>query len=141
MCLYTGHIMSCQCCKIIETGVSSTSIYLDGLGYAIADINSQAPVHVLIVPPRLTDSDRKNSPMLGHLLSVAAEVARTKRLTDGYRIVVNTGLEGGQTADSLHMHLLGGRQIEDSFPASSPAQWTIDIAEETDAAEVHALVA
>jgi histidine triad (HIT) family protein len=142
---YTGHIMSCQCCKIIEASIPSTAIYSDGPGYAFADINPQAPVHVLIVPreqiPRLIDSDKKNFPMLGHLLSAAAEIARAKKITDGYRIVVNAGEQSGQTADTFHLHLLGGRQIEDSFPASAPAQLTIDIAEESKAAESRALVA
>jgi histidine triad (HIT) family protein len=70
-------------------------------------------VHVLIVPRQhigsLNDTDMRNSALLGHLLSTAAEIARIKQLDDGYRIVVNTGHDGGQTVDHLHLHLLGGR--------------------------------
>jgi histidine triad (HIT) family protein len=107
--------MSCLFCKIIEGKIPSTAVYQDELGYAFADIHPQAPVHVLIVPREhigsLTDTDGKNSALLGHLLLAAAEIARSKGLAKGYRIVVNTGEEGGQTVEHLHLHLLGGRQL------------------------------
>ncbi|MGA2169428.1 MAG: histidine triad nucleotide-binding protein [Terracidiphilus sp.] len=107
--------MSCLFCKIVEGDIPSTAIFEDELGYAFADIRPQAPVHVLIVPrehiPSLIDADKSNEALLGHLLWAAAEIARTKGLDDGYRIVVNTGDKGGQTIDHLHLHLLGGRQM------------------------------
>jgi len=59
----------------------------------------------------MTDTNQSNRALLGHLLWAAAEIARTKGLDDGYRIVVNTGDKGGQTIDHLHLHLLGGRQM------------------------------
>lgn len=111
--VYTGLAMSCLFCKIIEGSIPSTPVFQDELGYAFADIRPQAPVHVLIVPRQhigsLNDTDMRNSALLGHLLSTAAEIARIKQLDDGYRIVVNTGHDGGQTVDHLHLHLLGGR--------------------------------
>ena len=61
--------------------------------------------------PSMTDTNQSNRALLGHLLWAAAEIARTKGLDDGYRIVVNTGDKGGQTIDHLHLHLLGGRQM------------------------------
>jgi histidine triad (HIT) family protein len=107
--------MSCLFCKIIEGKIPSTSVFQDDLGYAFADINPQAPVHVLIVPREhissLSETDDRKNALLGHLLLAAAEIARTKGLGKGYRIVVNTGEEGGQTVDHLHLHLLGGRQM------------------------------
>ncbi|MGD0902979.1 MAG: histidine triad nucleotide-binding protein [Terracidiphilus sp.] len=107
--------MSCLFCKIIERTVPSTPVFQDDLGYAFADIHPQAPVHVLIVPREhigsLSETGRKDSALLGHLLSAAAEIAREKQLDGGYRIVVNTGQDGGQTVDHLHLHLLGGRQF------------------------------
>jgi histidine triad (HIT) family protein len=107
--------MSCLFCKIIEGKIPSTSVFQDDLGYAFADINPQAPVHVLIVPREhissLSETDERKNALLGHLLLAAAEIARTKGLGKGYRIVVNTGEEGGQTVDHLHLHLLGGRQM------------------------------
>jgi histidine triad (HIT) family protein len=107
--------MSCLFCKIIEGKIPSTSVFQDDLGYAFADIHPQAPVHVLIVPREhissLSETDERKNALLGHLLLAAAEIARTKGLGKGYRIVVNTGEEGGQTVDHLHLHLLGGRQM------------------------------
>ena len=107
--------MSCLFCKIIEGKIPSTSVFQDDLGYAFADIHPQAPVHVLIVPREhissLSETDDRKNALLGHLLLAAAEIALTKRLRKGYRIVVNTGEEGGQTVDHLHLHLLGGRQM------------------------------
>jgi len=107
--------MSCLFCKIVEGAIPSTPIFEDALGYAFADINPQAPVHVLIVPrehiPSMIDTDQSKKALLGHLLWAAAEIARDKGLGSGYRIVVNTGEDGGQSLDHLHLHLLGGRQL------------------------------
>ena len=107
--------MSCLFCKVIEKSIPSTPIFEDDLGYAFADINPQAPVHVLIVPREhiesLDQTEEGDRSLLGHLLWSAAEIARVKGLGDGYRIVVNTGRNGGQTVDHLHLHLLGGRPM------------------------------
>lgn len=107
--------MSCLFCKIVEGKIPSTPVYQDDLGYAFADINPQAPVHVLIVPREhidsLADTDEEDRALLGHLLLAAAKIAKDKGLAKGYRIVVNTGGYGGQTVDHLHLHLLGGRQL------------------------------
>lgn len=107
--------MSCLFCKIIEGSIPSTAVYQDDQCYAFADIHPQAPVHVLIVPRRHLDSvaDAKGSDkaLLGHLFWAGAEIARAKGLPEGYRLVVNTGPDGGQTVDHLHVHLLGGRPL------------------------------
>ncbi len=107
--------MSCLFCKIIDGTIPSTPVYQDDLGYAFADINPKAPVHVLIVPREhigsVAEAREDKRALLGHLLWAAAEIAREKGLTDGYRIVVNTGEDGGQTVDHLHLHLLGGRAL------------------------------
>jgi histidine triad (HIT) family protein len=107
--------MSCLFCKIIEGKIPSTAVYQDEFAYAFADVNPKAPVHVLIVPRKhiasLADTDEKNRELLGHLLLAAAKIARDKGLAKGYRIVVNTGEDGGQTVEHLHLHLLGGRQL------------------------------
>jgi histidine triad (HIT) family protein len=72
-------------------------------------------VHVLIVPREhidsLAEASADEGALLGHLFWVAAEIARNKGLAKGYRVVVNTGEDGGQTVDHLHLHLLGGRQM------------------------------
>jgi histidine triad (HIT) family protein len=107
--------MSCIFCKIADGSIPSIAVYSDDLAYAFADLNPQAPVHILIIPREhiasMTDTDQTKRALLGHLHGVAAEIARTKQLGNGYRIVVNTGSDGGQTVDHLHLHLLGGRHL------------------------------
>ena len=107
--------MSCLFCKIVEGSIPSTALYQDELCYAFADINPQAPVHVLIAPREhivsMADAVEGDRSLFGHLLWVAAEIARAKGLAKGYRVVINTGEDGGQTVDHLHVHLLGGRSM------------------------------
>jgi histidine triad (HIT) family protein len=107
--------MSCLFCKIIDGSIPSTAVYQDEQCYAFADIHPQAPVHVLIVSRKhldsVADADDADKPLLGHLFWAAAEIARVKGLPRGYRLVVNTGEDGGQTVDHLHIHLLGGRSL------------------------------
>jgi histidine triad (HIT) family protein len=107
--------MSCLFCKIIEGSVPSTAVYRDERAYAFADIHPAAPVHVLIAPREhlasLAEVSEEHPALLGHLLWVAAWIARDKGLGKGYRVVINTGEDGGQTVDHLHVHLLGGRAL------------------------------
>ena len=108
--------MSCLFCKIIEGQKPSTAVYQDELVYAFADINPKAPVHVLIVPREhigsLDETGQEKRALLGHLMWAAAEIARKKGITNGYRVVVNAGPDAGQSVDHLHLHLLGGRQMK-----------------------------
>jgi len=107
--------MSCLFCKIIEGSIPSTAIYQDEQCYAFADIQPQAPVHVLIAPREhivsLAEGEEEDGALFGHLLLVAAKIARDKGLAKGYRVAINTGSDGGQTVDHLHLHLLGGRSL------------------------------
>jgi len=107
--------MSCIFCKIVDGRIHSTAVYEDELCYAFADLHPQAPVHVLLAPREhitsMDDTDQTDGKLLGHLLWAATEVARNKGLAKGYRLVVNTGPDGGQTVDHLHVHLLGGRPL------------------------------
>ncbi len=113
--MYTEHAMSCLFCKIASREIPSTAVYQDELTYAFADINPKAPVHVLIIPREhigsLAEAGADKRALLGHLSWVAAEIARKKGLANGYRVVVNTGDDGGQTVDHLHLHLMGGRPM------------------------------
>lgn len=107
--------MSCLFCSIIEGSIPSKAVYQDDQCYAFADIDPQAPVHILVAPRKhiasVAEVDREHSPLIGHLLWAAAEIARSKGLTEGYRTVINTGGDGGQTVDHIHVHLLGGRHM------------------------------
>lgn len=106
----------CLFCKIIAGEIPSTAVYEDETTYAFRDISPQAPVHVLIVPrqhiARISDAASANEALLGHLLLVAAEVARQEGISDaGYRLVVNCGTHGQQAVEHLHVHIVGGRQM------------------------------
>ena len=105
---------NCLFCKIVGGEISSDKIYEDDVCVAFNDIHPQAPKHILIIPREhlasLDDAAEKHKETLGHLLWTAAEIAREKKFAgDGYRVVVNTGDDGGQTVFHLHLHLLGGR--------------------------------
>jgi histidine triad (HIT) family protein len=107
--------MSCLFCKIVDGSIPSTAVYEDEKCYAFADIHPQAPVHVLVVPREhfgsLDDCLENDIPLLGHLLWAAGEIACKLKLINGYRVTINTGEDGGQTVDHLHLHLLGGRAM------------------------------
>jgi histidine triad (HIT) family protein len=113
--MYTGQTMDCLFCKIVEGSIPSTPIYQDEQTYAFSDINPKAPVHVLVVPREhiasVNEAAGHHRELMGHLLWVAAEIARQKNLGKGYRLVVNIGEDGGQSVDHLHLHLLGGRPM------------------------------
>ncbi len=105
---------NCLFCKIIAGEIPSAKIYEDKVCIAFDDISPQAPTHVLIVPREHLDSldkaEKSDADMLGQLLFAAAEIAREKGFAeDGYRTVINTNADGGQTVFHLHVHLLGGR--------------------------------
>ncbi len=104
----------CLFCKIIAGEIPSARVFEDDVCVAFNDISPQAPTHVLIVPKDHIDSldtaSKNDRDSIGHLLLAAAEIAREKGFAeDGYRVVVNTNGDGGQTVFHLHVHLLGGR--------------------------------
>jgi Diadenosine tetraphosphate (Ap4A) hydrolase and other HIT family hydrolases len=106
----------CLFCKIVAGDIPSSKIYEDDDLFAFDDVSPQAPTHVLIVPRRHIDSLDKaeagDKELLGKLMLAAADIAREKGIAQsGYRIVVNTNADGGQTVFHLHLHLLGGRQF------------------------------
>lgn len=102
----------CIFCKIAAGEVPATVVKQgDGI-MAFADLNPQAPTHLLIIPTMHIGSlnDAKDPALLGKLLAFARDLAQEKGLaTRGYRVVVNTNPDGGQTVFHLHLHLLGGR--------------------------------
>lgn len=101
--------------KIIDHQIPADIVFEDDQCLAFRDINPQAPTHVLIIPRRairsLADATDADQALLGHLLLVARNLARTLKLDDGYRTVMNCGRDGGQSVDHLHIHLLGGRAL------------------------------
>ncbi len=107
--------MDCLFCKIIAGTIPSQSVYQDEHCFAFRDIHAQAPVHVLVIPRQhiasLAEAQKDDQALLGHLLWAAAEVARMQGLEHGFRTVISTGRDGGQTVDHLHLHVLGGRAM------------------------------
>ena len=103
-------------CGIAAGAIPANKLYEDKEVVAFADINPQTPVHVLIIPRKhftsLNDLEDKDKGLLGHMLLVAARIAREHGVAfSGYRLVINTGPQGGQAVPHLHMHLLGGRAL------------------------------
>ena len=101
--------------KIVRKEIPADIVYEDDLALAFRDVQPQAPVHILIIPKqpiesidRATDSD---AALLGHLLLIVKRVAAQEGLAKGYRVVINTGEDGGQTVFHLHLHLLGQRAM------------------------------
>jgi histidine triad (HIT) family protein len=107
--------MDCIFCKIVQGQIPATFVYEDETVVAFTDLNPQAPTHILVIPREhlgsLAEVKEEDAPMLGHLQMAAAKVARLAGLGGGYRTVINTGHDGGQTVMHLHIHVLGGRQM------------------------------
>lgn len=104
----------CIFCKIAEGQIPSARVYEDDVCIAFNDLSPQAPTHILIIPRKHIDSldtaAETDEALLGHLLIVAAKIAREQEFADdGYRVVVNTNGDGGQTVFHIHVHLLAGR--------------------------------
>jgi histidine triad (HIT) family protein len=102
--------------KIARGEVSADIVYEDERCVAFRDINPQAPVHILVIPrtpmESLNDASQSDEAVLGHLLRVASKVANKVGIAEsGYRTVINTGPNAGQSVFQLHLHLLGGRPL------------------------------
>ena len=102
--------------KIINREIPADIVYETDDVLAFRDISPQAPTHILIIPKReiisIAHATEADALLLGQLLLAAAEVARILKIDhNGYRIVTNIGVHGGQSVFHLHFHLLGGRQM------------------------------
>ena len=104
--------MDCLFCKIINGDIPSAKVYEDDTVFSFRDIEPQAPTHILIIPKQHINSaaeiTSENSAVVAHIFEVAAKIAESEGLNDGYRIVNNCGDSAGQTVKHLHFHLMGG---------------------------------
>jgi histidine triad (HIT) family protein len=102
--------------RIIDGEIRADIVHQDDLCLAFRDISPQAPTHVLVIPrreiPSLAETSDADTELLGHLLRTASRLALSLGLTNGYRVVINCGRDGGQSVDHLHVHLLGGRPLK-----------------------------
>jgi histidine triad (HIT) family protein len=106
----------CLFCRIIRGEIPAKIVHETPDTIAIRDINPQAPYHVLIIPRAhirsLNEATEADANLLGRMSVIAAELAKGAGYADsGYRTVMNTGADGGQTVFHLHLHLLAGRQF------------------------------
>lgn len=105
----------CLFCKIVRGEIPSKKVFEDEQVFCFEDIDKKAPVHVLIVSKKhiksLADADEQDMDIFSHIMRVAKQLAKDLALADGFRVVVNTGKDGGQTVPHLHFHLLGGRAL------------------------------
>ncbi|HZM24337.1 MAG TPA: histidine triad nucleotide-binding protein [Anaerolineales bacterium] len=107
---------SCVFCKIVSGESKATIIYHDEQVTAFRDIHPVAPTHILIVPNKHIESvstlEPEDEPLIGHLFTIAKQLANNEGISKrGYRMITNTGVDGGQTMLHLHLHLIGGQRM------------------------------
>ena len=109
----------CLFCKIIAGEIPTDFVYQDNEVVAFKDIAPKTPVHILIVPKKhitsLAEINKEDLPLISHMIEAANKIAKENNTGHGYKLVINTGADGGQVIMHLHMHLLGGRPIKDSI--------------------------
>lgn len=106
----------CIFCKIATGEIPTEKVYEDDQALAFRDLHPQAPTHILIIPKEhlesLNDASQSDEKLLGHLMRLAPKIANQLDIAEsGYRVVANTGADGGQSVFHLHVHLLGGRPL------------------------------
>ena len=107
---------SCIFCKIVSEEAKAEIVYRDEQVTAFRDIHPAAPTHILIVPNKHIESvgtlHVEDEPLIGHLFTVARQLAEKEGISKGgYRLITNTGANGGQTVFHLHVHLIGGQRM------------------------------
>jgi histidine triad (HIT) family protein len=107
---------TCIFCKIVSNEAKATIVYSDEQVTAFRDITPVAPTHILIVPNRHIESvgtlEAEDEQLMGHIFTVARKLAAEEKIADGgFRLITNTGVNGGQTVFHLHVHLIGGRRM------------------------------
>ena len=107
--------MDCLFCRIIRGEIPAKKVYEDEETFVFEDIKPQAPTHVLIIPKKhivgVREAKAEDASIIGKLHLVAAQIARDRKIENGYRTVFNVGPGAGQSVFHLHLHLLGGRPL------------------------------
>ena len=105
----------CIFCKIAAGEIPSQKVYEDEQVLAFRDINPMAKVHILVIPKthidRVAEITQEKAPLVAHIFTVIAKIAREQGLTEGFRVVSNCGPAAGQSVKHLHFHILGGQQL------------------------------
>lgn len=107
----------CIFCKIINKEAEAEILFEDETLMAFKDIRPKAPVHVLVVPKQhatsLNDYSEADAPLLGKMMLAAARVAKEQGIGEkGYKVITNTGDDGGQIIHHFHLHVVGGEPVK-----------------------------
>lgn len=107
---------SCVFCQIAAGQAQADLVYQDEQVTAFRDIHPVGPIHILIIPNRhiqsVNEMQAGDKPLIGHMVFTAGRIAAQEGIAkDGYRIILNTGPNGGQTVFHMHLHLIGGRRM------------------------------
>lgn len=107
--------MDCIFCKIAAGEIPTNKVYEDDVCLGFADLDPQAPVHLLVIPKKhitsVNEIDAQNQHIVGGIFTAISKIAAEQGLENGYRVVTNCGEDGGQTVPHLHFHLLGKRSL------------------------------
>ena len=107
-----SHDPNCLFCKIANGQIPCQKVYEDEELLAFKDIHPAAPVHLLVIPKthivNLLEVDASHEALLGRMLALAPRLARENGADNGFRVVINTGPDGGQEVYHLHIHIMGG---------------------------------
>ncbi len=107
--------MDCIFCKIVNGDIPSNKVYEDDTVLAFHDIAPQMPVHIIVIPKLHIESafgiNEENSAVIGHIFEVIPKIAKELGLENGFRIINNCGVDGGQTVKHIHFHILGGKTL------------------------------
>jgi histidine triad (HIT) family protein len=102
--------------KIIRREIPADIVYEDDLVLAFKDIAPQAPTHIILIPKKaianISQAESNDHALMGHLLLMVKKITEQLNINNGYRVVINTGEDGGQTVDHLHLHILAGRHLD-----------------------------
>ena len=105
----------CLFCKIVSGEISSSKVFENEEFLAFNDLDPKAPIHILVIPKKhfdnISDLSVSDEKLTAGLMSTASKIANQEKLSKGFRIVINTGLEGGQSVFHVHAHVLGGRSL------------------------------
>jgi len=109
-------VSPCLFCQIASGERPATIVQRSDDVVAFRDIHPQAPTHILIIPVKhivsVAEASVEDEGLIGRMISVAREIAQQENLSRGYRLVINTGSQAGQSVFHLHVHLLGGRAMQ-----------------------------
>ncbi|MGQ0792976.1 MAG: histidine triad nucleotide-binding protein [Deltaproteobacteria bacterium] len=107
---------NCIFCAIADKKIPANIVHEDDFSIAFSDISPKAPVHILVIPKKhirtVVEAEESDKTLLGHLVYVANQIAKSQNIAEkGFRLVINCGIESGQSVWHIHLHVMGGRKM------------------------------